>query len=208
VYLSSEFVLYYERSEQDYGTYHVSSPVRPTKQLKFVLEQVIARVNEIVKQTTSQEDYQTHPLFIPNEPGSNPNTSLSPDLHVSLSHPLPLRAHQISAFHTHIERTLREKKNTPNSPLRGIRLGLNGGWRAYMNGVQNGPSGDQEREDISFTEEEPNKPIEEERSGNSLLTTLGKKGTGKRSRAFLALKVGAGHTEVGLFSKTHTKQYN
>ena len=113
-------------------------------------------------------------------------TASTPTLHVSLSHPLPLRAFQIPLLLDH----MRRPTGIGGGPL---RVGLEGGFRAYTNGTQS--EGDEHmRED----DEEEGAVEREGRSvlGKSVLEDLGRSGMGKKSRGFLALKVGVGHDKV------------
>jgi hypothetical protein len=134
------------------------------------------------------------------------------DLHISLSHPLPLRSHQIPDFLEHLKVQLSGSKHRDVKPF---RLGLDCRVVKYRNGIARAaatgrtPESREGDEDLDEIVED----YEDDDSTNSaadqcravrdatgdLLADLGKSGVGKGGRAFLALRVRAGHSEVGLF---------
>lgn len=111
----------------------------------------------------------------PTDPTKKPR-AVPTNLHISLTHPLPLRKSQIPELLAHLRSRLGA---TGTGARSGIKVGLEGGFRAYTNGAQ-----------------------QDERVGQGengeigALDDLGRKGMGRKSRGFLALGVGVGHDEV------------
>lgn len=96
--------------------------------------------------------HELHSLLDPPQPEGA--SSKLPTLHISLTHPLPLRRSQINDLQSDLQNKLRDQG------LRAFRLSLAAKIRMYYNGRRYG-------------------------------------GEGVGGRAFLALRVGAGSTEVG-----------
>lgn len=187
--------------------------VKLSKRLRERLGEVIDRAQSWID-NASREPHSAdqdlminppiHPLFTrttdplvkstpqPNNPEPNstqPRTTPShPTLHISLSHPLPLRAFQIPLLLDHMRRFM----GNGHSPL---RVGLEGGFRGYTNGTQS--EGD-EREPGDEDEEDDDevRGIQRVGAGKKVLDDLGRRGMGRKSRGFLALRVGAGHDKV------------
>jgi hypothetical protein len=109
----------------------------------------------------------------PTDPTKKPR-AVPTNLHISLTQPLPLRKSQIPELLAHLRSCL-----GATGTGAGIKVGLEGGFRAYTNGAQ-----------------QDGKMGQGENGENGLLDDLGRKGMGRKSRGFLALGVGVGHDEV------------
>jgi hypothetical protein len=139
--------------------------------------------------------------------GSPPEKQTHKELHISLTHPLPLRSHQIPALLEHLKVQLSGSKNVTVKPF---RLGLDCRVVKYRNGIaragaestsDTGRSQDEEEvledyEDDQLVTSKQDTGKQQEASATDLLAGLGKSGVGKGGRAFLALRVRAGHAEV------------
>lgn len=133
------------------------------------------------------------------------------DLHISLSHPVPLRSHQIPDFLEHLKVQLSGSKHSDVKPF---RLGLDCRVVKYRNGIaraaatgrtRDSQEGDDDLDEtLADYEDDGSTSLAADQrraAGNAignLLADLGKSGVGKGGRAFLALRVRAGHKEVGL----------
>jgi hypothetical protein len=185
--------------------------VKLSKRLRDRLGDIIDRVQSWVDEVrpgphSPDQDITTkltvHPLFARN-PAVTPKTAnketeatkprsiaSTPTLHVSLSHPLPLRAFQIPLLLDHMRR--------PTGIGGSLRVGLEGGFRAYTNGTQ--AEGDERTPDSEEGDDEDEAGSVEleamSSAGKNVLEDLGRSGIGKKSRGFLALKVGVGHDKV------------
>ena len=136
-------------------------------------------------------------------PRTDPRKTLrtvSNALHISLTHPLPLRTSQIPLLLTHLRTRMRfhggggagSDRLASGSATggRGIKVGLEGGFRAYTNGARQGDTGILEGGGRSNEGEDD--------GGRASLDDLGRNGMGRQSRGFLALKVGVGHDEASI----------
>lgn len=131
------------------------------------------------------------------------------ELHISLTHPLPLRSQQIPALLEHLKVELSGAKNVAVKPF---RLGLDCRVVKYRNGIArtagstrmtNGDNSDDFRQDEVLEDYEDDTLLGKQEDGQlsqanarDLVAGLGKSGVGKGGRAFLALRVRAGHAEV------------
>ena len=152
----------------------------------------------------------------PKDPTFNRNPSghaAHKELHISLSHPLPLRSHQIPDLLQHLKVQLSSSKHPD---IRSFRLGLDCRVVKYRNGIartaaKGGPAEDssghtdvgrhgieEEYEDETLGEATAQYSGAARNEAGNLLGNLGKSGVGKGGRAFLALRVRAGHGEVRL----------
>jgi hypothetical protein len=154
--------------------------------------------------------YTIHTLYDTLKPSVPPEHATRKDLHISLSHPLPLRSHQIPDFLEHLKVQLSGSKHPDVKPF---RLGLDCRVVKYRNGIARAAATDRTRDSQEgddglhetledYEDDDPtNSAADQGRAvgdatGN-LLADLGKSGVGKGGRAFLALRVRAGHSEVG-----------
>jgi hypothetical protein len=140
------------------------------------------------------------PEATPRPPHSN--------LHISLTHPLPLRTFQIPLLLTHLRSQLGRSGQVSADILRGsrggfrteegvsgpLKVGLEGGFRAYTNGTQ----ADKIRADFNAGNASVSRVDEKEGRDNEsgAGSESGRHGTGSKSRGFLALGVGVGHEQV------------
>lgn len=137
-----------------------------------------------------------------------PPPSTQKELHISLTHPLPLRVHQIPLLLDHIKATVNTSSKTPIKPF---HLGLDCRVVKYQNGIVRKNIEQSRGGDISPSDQ-PNSPesvaddlpvdpfgvddADEDGKAKDALDGLGKTGVGKGGRAFLALRVRAGHDKV------------
>jgi hypothetical protein len=140
-------------------------------------------------------------------PEATPRSSHS-NLHISLTHPLPLRTSQIPLLLTHLRSQLGRtgqvnadvtSGNRGGAGLREgafgpLKVGLEGGFRAYTNGTQ----ADKIR--AGFKAGKASLSRDDEKEGRNdesgAGSESGRHGTGSKSRGFLALGVGVGHEQV------------
>jgi hypothetical protein len=172
-----------------------------SKRLREALDRVITEVQELCQ----SDKILVHPLFIkPPLPETDPMCVSQnegklvelQDLHVSLSHPLPLRRDQVSLLHDHLSRTPSTRSGT-GGPL---RIGLVNTVVAYRNGalskeslVSRGTDAARTRRDVNSGDRSITASADTE---DGYLGGLGTTGVGRGGRAFLALRVGAGHDAV------------
>lgn len=154
------------------------SIVRISKRLESVLRKLQAAVSARLG-----AGYQFHDLF---SGGS---------LHISLSHPLPLRKHQIQEFESHLAR---EVPRFGAQIEHAVSLSLASGITVYENGVATQTT-DKKPKDVTYRRGD-----ELDASGDSALDQLGRTGFGQRRRAFLALRVSAGHDVVSVIEADQT----
>jgi hypothetical protein len=140
-------------------------------------------------------------------PGATPRPSHS-NLHISLTHPLPLRTSQIPLLLTHLRSQLGRSGQVNadvTSGSRGgaglregafgpLKVGLEGGFRAYTNGTQADKirAGFKAGKASLWRDDEKEGRNDESGAGSE----SGRHGTGSKSRGFLALGVGVGHEQV------------
>jgi len=140
-------------------------------------------------------------------PETTPRPSPS-NLHISLTHPLPLRTSQIPLLLTHLRsqlgRTGQVNADVTSGSRGGaglregafgpLKVGLEGGFRAYTNGTQ----ADKIR--AGFKAGQASLSRDDEKEGRNdesgAGSESGRHGTGSKSRGFLALGVGVGHEQV------------
>lgn len=125
-------------------------------------------------------NYELHDLFR----GSS-------SLHISLSHPLPLRKHQIQELEDHLAR---EVPRFGAQARHRLRLSLASGVAVYSNGVATQTS-DKKPKEVAYQQAVE---VDVQEAGGSALDQLGRTGFGSRRRAFVALRVSAGHEVVSL----------
>lgn len=188
-------------------------PVSISPKLRTVLNDIVKTAQEELTRTGYA--YAIHPLYDdlkPDEPPDAPLHAKAPtppveqqthkELHISLTHPLPLRSHQIPALLEHLKVELSGAKNVAVKPF---RLGLDCRVVKYRNGIARAAisTGPNSREDEVLEDYEDDSSLggqtEEqvsEADPKHLVAGLGKAGVGKGGRAFLALRVRAGHAEV------------
>lgn len=186
--------------------------------LRTVLDDIVQTAQ--AELSRSGYAYTIHPLYDALKADEQPDTRSdtkntgSPtekqthkELHISLTHPLPLRSHQIPALLEHLKVQLSGSKNVTVKPF---RLGLDCRVVKYRNGIaragaestsDTGRSQDEEEvledyEDDQLVTSKQDTGKQQEASATDLLAGLGKSGVGKGGRAFLALRVRAGHAEV------------
>lgn len=182
-------------------------------------------LNEIVQTaqaelTRSGYTFTIHPLYddlkadmsrdMPCNPEPTPpaEQQTHKDLHISLTHPLPLRSHQIPVLLEHLKVELAGATNVAVKPF---RLGLDCRVVKYRNGIARAASSSQATEDKSeapqqdevLEDSEDDTLLARQAEGSlsdadarDIVAGLGKTGVGKGGRAFLALRVRAGHSEV------------
>jgi hypothetical protein len=196
--------------------------VNISPKLRTVLNDVVQIAQAELKRTGYA--YTIYPLYDALKGDLFPSTALDPtdrtppieqvthkELHISLTHPLPLRSHQIPALLEHLKVKLSEAKNVAVKPF---RLGLDCRVVKYRNGIaraasvtraDNGDDPKDFRQDEVLEDyEDDNLPGKQndgqlgEANVRELVAGLGKSGVGKGGRAFLALRVRAGHAEVCL----------
>lgn len=142
-------------------------------------------------------------------PGATARSSHS-NLHISLTHPLPLRTSQIPLLLGHLRSQLARSSQVIADALSGsrggarteegaygpLKVGLEGGFRAYTNGTQ------VDKIRAGFKAGQASLPRDDEKAGHTeesgAGSELGRHGTGSKSRGFLALGVGVGHEQVSL----------
>jgi hypothetical protein len=140
-------------------------------------------------------------------PEATPRSSHS-NLHISLTHPLPLRTSQIPLLLTHLRSQLGRSGQVNadvTSGSRGgaglregafgpLKVGLEGGFRAYTNGTQADKirAGFKAGKASLWRDDEKEGRNDESGAGSE----SGRHGTGSKSRGFLALGVGVGHEQV------------
>jgi hypothetical protein len=186
-------------------------------------------LNDIVQTAQAQLSrsgyaYTIHPLYDALKGDVPPNTtpdSKDPtppnerqthkELHISLTHPLPLRSHQIPALLEHLKVELSGSKNIVVKPF---RLGLDCRVVKYRNGIARAARSTRTDDDDRYQDFRRDEVVEDydddallgkedqgqlpDANARDLVAGLGKAGVGKGGRAFLALRVRAGHAEVCL----------
>lgn len=211
VYIEGGRYIYAVEAQDDVESLNRSvCSVRPSPQLRTALEEVISSAQEILNRT-----YPDPPtIFSALKPASVDrldvassskllpaiaNTSIN--LHISLTHPLPLRAHQIPLLTSHLERHAQELY-LPTSSDGSFNLAFGPRVVAFMNGSVGGSATDQ-----SYPADEVLLDEEEDRERFSL-DNLGTAGTGQRNRAFIALRVSTGHDIVSRSNNFACKDRN
>jgi hypothetical protein len=132
-------------------------------------------------------------------PETTPRPSPS-NLHISLTHPLPLRTSQIPLLLTHLRSQLGRTGQVNGDVTSGVversplKVGLEGGFRAYTNGTQADKIRAGFKAGNASVSRNDEKEGRNEESGAG--SESGRHGTGSKSRGFLALGVGVGHEQV------------
>jgi hypothetical protein len=132
-------------------------------------------------------------------PGATPRPSHS-NLHISLTHPLPLRTSQIPLLLTHLRSQLGRAGQVNADATSGViersplKVGLEGGFRAYTNGTQADKIKAGFKAGNASVSRDDEKEGRNDESGAG--SESGRHGTGSKSRGFLALGVGVGHEQV------------
>jgi hypothetical protein len=122
------------------------------------------------------------------------------NLHISLTHPLPLRTSQIPLLLTHLRSQLGRAGQVNADATSGViersplKVGLEGGFRAYTNGTQAAKIRAGFKAGQASLSRDDEKEGRNDESGAG--SESGRHGTGSKSRGFLALGVGVGHEQV------------
>lgn len=155
------------------------------------MEQIIQQANDDL---SGDDGIEVHSLLSTpsGSPSAAPPTLALQDLHISLSHPLPLRRDQVSSLHDHLRRNLDAVPR--NGPL---RISLVDQIVSYQNGALAKSSRLSDGRKSAPSQEERGATTSAAEDGeDGFLAGLGRRGVGVAGRAFLALRVGAGHDKL------------
>ncbi|KAJ9099822.1 hypothetical protein QFC21_003822 [Naganishia friedmannii] len=197
---------------------HVYLKLKVSAALRAVLNDTIQQAQDELSK--SGYPYMIHSLYDTSSKGprsASPSTfkehvapppSTQKELHISLTHPLPLRIHQVPLLLDHIKATTNISSKTPIKPF---QLGLDCRVVGYRNGMVRAsalqspgrsfstvdpPDSLESSADDLLVDSFGQDDAEQDRNARDVLDGLGKTGVGRGGRAFLALRVRAGHDKL------------